>query len=370
MSLENNDIEQLIEDYFEGNLSISEKANFESLLKVNDALKAEFELEKQARSIIEDSVLIEWEDKISMEMDSMRSSRKWKKTGIGTLLILGIAGFAVLSTSEQQKNDPIIHETDYDVQTESDRSIEIIDTVVEKTATQQTPPTHSSISKNHTEKGSAKSTNTSDTIPTETPDTTQSSFATEMNEKTNQEDNSSHESQSTSTSQTTQVDPCTETPLRFETSTTPSCTNEATGQLTINITHGTAPYTRILLPDELELSDNEITDLEANTYTVFVIDGNECESKSEIVIESINCYKPEKGFNPDFETWQYNGIEQEVLFMIYNKAGKLIVRQDVIDSFEWDGNDDTGERVPSGSYIYMMEHKGQLIKKGTLSVIY
>jgi flagellar hook assembly protein FlgD len=87
----------------------------------------------------------------------------------------------------------------------------------------------------------------------------------------------------------------------------------------------------------------------------------------ENVVVYPNPFKPSKGHTEI----RFERLTKNVTIRIYNIAGELVrLEENIITGFfDWDVKNDSGEKVASGVYIYVITDDEGRIKKGKIAII-
>ncbi len=154
-----------------------------------------------------------------------------------------------------------------------------------------------------------------------------------------------------------------------------SCPDVADGEITLNITGGTSPYS-VIWSDGITTQNR--TALLPDTYNVVVTDANGCAESLNIDVGynvSFNCI-----VIPDIITPNNDGYNDEWLIRnidmypdaeisIFTRWGRMIYHERNILSNPWDGTF-KGKLVPTDSYHYILDlNDGSQTRSGVISVI-
>ncbi len=121
---------------------------------------------------------------------------------------------------------------------------------------------------------------------------------------------------------------------------------------------------------------NPLTYVEPGTYSVTVIDGEDCATTvSDIVIDaSQSCIQVANTFTPNGDgmndTWNLDFTAySNANLQVFSKWGTLVYQTDAT-SIQWDGTDLNGSNLPAGTYYYIIELDGASItQNGPISIV-
>ena len=150
------------------------------------------------------------------------------------------------------------------------------------------------------------------------------------------------------------------------TASNPICTGDASGEIILDISDGSAPYTSQW---SNENNTNNLQNLVAGTYSVLVTDAVGCQEQAIAILSNPiePCYElPDvyffvpNTFTPDADEHNQNwsviisGIDELTFSLnIYNRWGELIWESHDIDA-QWDGTY-RGIPVTNGTYTWQIE---------------
>ena len=152
-----------------------------------------------------------------------------------------------------------------------------------------------------------------------------------------------------------------------ETKTNPSCEFENNGSLQFMVSGGKAPYTYYVNEISYD-SQSKIEDLGTGYYSVYVIDADLCstDTLTEVYVAQKFCAQMEKAFRPATQNWEVS-FEEEVRLEIRNYLGQIVF-EEINNEFSWDGRDQTGADLATGSYLIYVYKNNQLVQKGNVSI--
>ncbi len=169
-------------------------------------------------------------------------------------------------------------------------------------------------------------------------------------------------------------DPCRDIEIWAEVSVKESCSNKATGQITINpenITGGEPPYLASIAGNTFK-KELAFSNLNPGVYPLSITDAIGCTRLlGNYTIKSIDCsfeyvFAPDKG-----EEWEIPKIETDGKIKIYTKAGNLVYEQLLYagNSHTWQGINSSGYGLPMGVYIFIIEYISGENMQGTITLV-
>lgn len=375
MSKEEN-ISQLIEDYLNGDLAPTEKTQFEKDLATQPALKQAVEDEKLIREAIMENSVLSFQAELHQEFNRQKRIERIKFIGIiSILLVASITTLLYLNpfSPEEKEESPVKikeHQSNNKTNLPSNKKKPHHTGVKQKTPDQE--KRHSKNEHLNTSNSTLPHEQGNEDITLNSPTSDSLIIADTASQAI--ENNTESTINTTNAGNTKVSTPlpskCKGVLLTAKVTPTPTCEGEEKGKLVVStITGGTPPYV-IQLNDRDWQEETYFTFLSAGEYSIQLKDSKNCTSTlpqtSEIVEEY--CFIPKKGFNPDYETWEYLGHwDTPVKITIRNKSGIIVYQEEIEDDFEWDGLDSQGNIVPKGLYLYTIESKNP--KRGTVTVI-
>ena len=139
------------------------------------------------------------------------------------------------------------------------------------------------------------------------------------------------------------------------------------GSISVNITGGTAPY--FFLWSNGSTTQN-VSNLTAGGYTVFVTDTNGCRIVGDIHLTQPLVLEMPQGFSPNNDGkndfFVVHGIEAypDNELTIYNRWGNIVYKKTGYFN-EWDGVSNNGQMLPDATYFAILEvNKGEIVLKG------
>lgn len=352
---EEQNIAQLVDRYLYRELTSLEVKAFEERLLSDQELKEELELEQTIRGVVVDDGLLAWKSAIQIETNTQRKKKRFKKLILFSVAVLSLLVSVWWSLEEPKKEAEEKEIPSLGLVKEEVLAIEKEKDTVE--SIQQVAKVNNEVGIN----GIQEEISLKEETIEESEVVEEADIEVPLVEAVNQEVKPD----------SVIVDPCIGVAIDGEIKTKPSCEGEYNGVISIaNVKGGDAGYVYCLEKDKKWSNNKVFTDLAYGEYTVVVKDANDCESilKKDVLVDEIYCYKPEAGFNPDFETWDYQ-IEGGKKVTIYNKLGKVVYEAEVNDTFVWDGRDLKGQKVSLGLYKYIVETESGK-KIGTVTVVY
>jgi gliding motility-associated-like protein len=153
------------------------------------------------------------------------------------------------------------------------------------------------------------------------------------------------------------------------------CPDDNAGTINLTVTGGIMPYSVYWLDGA---TTRDRTGLTAGTYTVAIVDVNNCATRLDVNIGatgSERCVEvPEiitpngDGFN---DTWRIKNIDMfpDAEVIVFNRWGKKVYSSRNILASPWDGTLQ-GKLLPTDSYHYILDlHNGSKPKSGVISII-
>lgn len=370
-------ISNLIDQFLSGELSPEEKINFEQMMQNDADLAQEVELEKIIKGAVIDDSLLDWKKAIAEETKRQSKRRKNKNILIAgacitALIIGGLAIFLNLNKDKKETNRPDLpkkESSSFIVNKEIETEINSTENTDIETKNEKSIPFDAK--KEILKDTSQTFKSEKKTIVTNTLDSKSTTQKTEDNSKTNL---SKTVEQVLETKNTPSViDPCAKVTFTTETKTIATCEGENEGQIILSNTKGGFGGYSYSLNNVLKWqSAGGFKGLQTGYYSIIIKDQKGCTFTipQEVFVADKYCYKPEIGFNPDFETWEYKAFwTDEVEFEIIDKAGQVVMKEIVADDFEWNGTNQQGEKVQIGLYRYYIK-TGKETKSGTITVMY
>ncbi len=364
----------LIEKHFSGQLSPSEKQQFEGLLQNDASFAAEVEKEAQANELIHQLGLME----TSSVLDDIHQGQKVKTINkfiaAGTVTVaVGVLGYFSLANNNEQPvsiqekqteevviDNPEQTKTEVVVQKENDKSTdenqeEQPTIIVEKQTIVESTEKESEVISN-TEKVNEPNV---ETVEVEEQKSITEADSEPVSEPIDEEIGCS---------------PLTVKNYKIEA----SCVDEDNGKLVFSessIQGGTSPYnTKIYSVEDEDVVENG--GLAPGNYFLEISDANGCmDTLNGIAISEKWCVKRiDDSFSPIYgETWKYPLVQDvtEYTLVLHNVNQSIVIekRINTDEMTEWDGRLDNGTMANEG--IYFIEIKGtqSIYFTGTLTVV-
>ncbi len=159
------------------------------------------------------------------------------------------------------------------------------------------------------------------------------------------------------------------------TKTDASCPGVYDGSITLTITGGTQPYKALWSDGVTTINRTNIT---GGTYSVAIIDKNNCASSLSVEIAyngSGKCIEVQEIITPNgdgfYDTWDIKNINLfgDAEVNVYNRWGKRVYSSKNFSANPWDGTSD-GKLLPTDSYHYVIHfNNGSERKTGVVSII-
>lgn len=370
-------ISNLIDQFLSGKLSPEEKINFEQMMQNDADFAQEVELERIIKGAVIDNSLLDWKKAIAEETkrQSNRKKNKYLLIAGACIMAILISGMAIFLTSNKDKKET----------TRPSKATKETSTIIVK---EEIETNINSVEKTDTETKNKKSIpfndqkiiipNTSETLKNEkktiVTNTQESKSKAQKTDSIPLTHLSKTEEKFLETKNTHSViDPCEKVTFTTEIKTIVTCEGQSEGQIILSNTKGGfGEYSYSLKDVGNWQSAGNFNGLQSDYYSIVIKDQKGCifTIPQEVFVAEQYCYKPEIGFNPDFETWEYKAFwTDEVEFKIIDKTGQFIIKETVTDDFEWNGTNQQGEKVPVGLYRYYIK-TGKETKSGTITVMY
>jgi len=156
----------------------------------------------------------------------------------------------------------------------------------------------------------------------------------------------------------------------------PSCPECTDGEIKLQVTGGTVPYSFDW--DGYNVHDSIFSDIGPGNYSITITDANGCRQiifydliASELFIP--NAFSPNGGSKN--EKWIIRILENrpDCLVQVYDRSGKLVYYDDQIYE-PWDGTYmNQGQKLPAGTYFYLVKIDRQDVNKppqrGTVTIL-
>lgn len=362
-------------------MSDSERLGFEALLNTDANLAQELEIERVIQGAVEDSGLLTWEAEIKTSFSKIKKANKIKKVAIfatGVLLVTSISGYFINSSFSKEEHpvltqnengfvEPQSQKTEIEVKNETvdsyQKNDEVEATVLPKEERIEERDLNYIVE--------ASSVKGKDTVVNENMDLVDDQDVIPLIKL--EEKSVSVVDQEI----TKPIDPCLDKQFEISITTEASCQDEDEGKLIVSDNSLNAEDNVYQLSSSYSStswqSNTVFESLAADDYQLIVKDNIGCEFTYTdfVTIGDKYCYRPEKGFNPKLETWQYEGDwENEVTMLIYNRLQKTVLEIQFNDIFEWDGKDTQGALVPVGQYLYIIKQNEKEDISGYVTVLY
>ena len=358
-------ISDKVVQYLNGELIGKDLSEFEELLKISSAVREELELEQLIRSSVIDFELLQWKEGIKSERKKqLKVSRVGKLISIVFLLTLSSSWLFI-----HLSNNDDVHEV-----YSNEAQKRPVNSFLVKNQQLKKPIVHSTLEvKEH--KNIKEEILTKEIVDVENSlnVTTSDSLVVKLNEV--EEPYISKIEEVEKSNKILPVPVLCDYSIFSNVTTQPTCEGRNTGKIIIDVQHGegVAPYKFQVVGQPEWNQSNVISDLAGGYYRLAIQDANDCmtELTEEYFVEEKYCFTPEPGFNPDFETWEYQfESDFDYRIKIVSKRGVVIVNAEANSNFVWDGTDNQGNRVLPGLYWYEIKRNEELIKRGNVTVLY
>ena len=360
MKKDNLHIDQLIDNYLDGNLSIEEKLQFEKELGESTELYEQLENEKLLRELVFFDSAVETSDLLIEKGEDLKRIRNIKRVGllvIGLAAVIGLGSilfFLEKETQEEKTEKSFSKSMDEITLGSEDVLIEPFQkeksiVILEKPLVYSEPE-----SKEYIEE-SSDSVNEPNEVIIQVP-----TNILKQNADVNEE-------KSISSPVLIACDS-----MRADIVTEASCYSKPTGLIEVTrIQGGSSPY-EVSLNANLS-DDGKFTDLFASEYSIQLKDKNDCKTNVLVIIEERLCEEKIYVFNPEIEEyWEFPNDENlKGEFILLNKFGGILVEKRVEDiDGKWNGVTDVGERVSRGVYVFILKFEDNTVLKGELNVMW
>lgn len=149
----------------------------------------------------------------------------------------------------------------------------------------------------------------------------------------------------------------------------PSCLGEENGS--INVSSLKSPV-RWLAVDDTNLQTNEaqLYNMAEGNYSLVARLQNGCLLQKEVSVGSKWCLKDHFEINYTYGQNLKFDVKESGKMTVINKGGDNVFSAEIYenDYFQWDGRGDQNEKLPSGSYVYLIQTEKGTLFKGTISI--
>lgn len=162
-------------------------------------------------------------------------------------------------------------------------------------------------------------------------------------------------------------------PLQVSYAVDSTCRGKLTGSILLSATGGIPPYSYIWDDYTLDSVTFFRQALDTGTYNVIIIDAeNTSVLKKIVVYETENCLKVYTGITPNGDgandNWYIGNIDfyPENQVTLYSRWGNKVWETKYYDNTSnyWTGTDNGGNRLPDGTYFYVIQNAGPKTYKG------
>lgn len=153
-----------------------------------------------------------------------------------------------------------------------------------------------------------------------------------------------------------------------------TCSDVSEGKIlfTDKISGGNSPY-QISFNNDINFTDKtEFDSLGRGVYLFYIKDFNGCTSKMEVSVGEKKCIPNKFIINTTIgESWIVSEGNISYILKIYNKSGREILKKSSkeMPANEWRGEDNYGNILDSGLYIYIIEYSNGKIENGQISIV-
>ncbi|MCE3279279.1 MAG: C-terminal target protein [Bacteroidetes bacterium] len=133
------------------------------------------------------------------------------------------------------------------------------------------------------------------------------------------------------------------------------------GSIDLAVNGGVAPYTYSW---SNSATSQDLTSLNANTYSVVVLDANGCSANGSIVLDQPFIVEMPTGFTPNSDgandNFLVHGAEAfpDNTLTIYNRWGNVVYQKSNYTN-QWNGYNNKGDELPDGTYFAIFEMKSE-----------
>lgn len=367
---------QLIQDKLKGSLTVEQTAIFNDLLKNDEEFFILFKKEQSLNNLIKGVVKSEISNEIKLGFEREKAKNKNNivlKIIAGTLVAgIILTSFIYLYKRNKTINSPTtkrtINKTETRKKNNSDEIREnnnFLNNKYKSKALERNPQKTSNPTLSITD------TNFTDTI--QDSDLKDSNINIQSNNTQNYgepiivENNGPQQNKDT-INETSLNTPCTnlDSELIVIEKKSPCLFGEK-GFIEIEAHGGLAPY--IFEINGQKQEDGVFNNLEAKSYTVIVRDFNKCELGKEIFnMKPIRCQNLPLAFDPNKTEWSYETDGDIVKLSILNLAGQEVFSKKT-ENPSWNGKNFNGQNLKLDGYIFLIYKNGQVIDKGTVTLI-
>ena len=154
-----------------------------------------------------------------------------------------------------------------------------------------------------------------------------------------------------------------------------NCEQETKGEIIARIARGTYPFQYQWSTHSAQTDSIAMEIDTTGKYYLTVIDRYNCtDTDSTLVlyipcdVEIPNVFTPNRdGLNETLVIREIEYYPENVLY-IYNRWGNKIKEFSDYEN-QWDGTDVADNNVPEGTYFYILKYNGNIVKKGTITII-
>ncbi len=358
---------ELIDKFLSGNLSDSEKIQFNKLMTDDSEFATEVEEFDFAQQVIVDQELGSLKAKIASDLNRRRKTRNRTRnigmTSLGIALLLTV--IYVTSNPENKKEQPLnkpekISDTIYNKEVSVDSFI-FDDLEVSTKPTEQFEPTKSLPSTVEDNKPLGN-----DQEPIETIADSSNTMVSDENTVESEEETKGKRNPDSN------INPCDNTTIIIDViNITPACKRDNNGSFSLKATGGTKSCLFSSNGGRDYQKSPDFKFLFAKQYEVIAKDENGCQSK----IRSINvpekvCLKTEYVFNPDYEVWNIPDMGESFELYIKNSSGNIIFNKkyELGTVAQWNGKSINGETAATGLYIFVIKTESGATTKGQITI--
>jgi hypothetical protein len=356
---------ETIDRYLGGTMEMTERLQFEQEVSQNASLKSLVEASKSVQELLIDHKTVMFKAKFSSLLQQEKTKKKWRYTGLGIVVGIGLLGIGAYQFTGTQNTDTGRQGPEEFTKT---TSLDSPKAVTKNAKTEQPLP----ITKPQNNK-----VNTSVNISKDT--NTQSSPIVHHGEEISTSGQKREDTKKTAekvepANNTPQIFDCSGTMITFTPRSTATCKGQDEGSISISEIGkgGTAPYYWSV--DGEQKSPQETADhLPAGDYWVVMNDQNGCSRKMRVTIATKNCIETrEYSLDPYASNkLSWGQADKAITLNIHHKSGKLVYKQNFEngDTMEWEGRDQEGNILANGVYLYSIIQGTELQEKGYITIV-
>jgi hypothetical protein len=373
------DTYELIEHYLSGEMTSSEKADFELSLKNSEELRKKFQVVKASTLAVKSNRLHQFNDLVSATRVKREQQAKTKKYALvaSSVLLIATTAAVLFNVFQNKKDDVVTNNSNPSLAAEPlvnvDDSIAKPSKVEGNIVSIDSDISETNSSETEVEKSSPKKEiQNTQTLKEEkaTPVTTEVPKADMQKEENSAStDNGKKETPEPKTAPKAVVD-CDKVSIQTDYKVKNSCDDQSDGTIQLSpIKGGDAPYTLKLNGKSIS-NFLTINDLGVGEYNLQITDKNQCVKQfDKIKVGQMMC-KLDFDFNPNRgESWSGPSMASNFNMSIYDKNGRLIYQKtfESNQNSTWDGKDNNNQSV-IGYHLFILQGANNQLIKGSITV--